>query len=107
MAPMALVALTTLGNLEDARKLARALVDARLVACATLLPGATSVYRWEGQITEEPEVVVLLKTEAAKWEALEAAVREWHPYRVPELVAMPVDRGLESYLRWVEREVVE
>ena len=106
MAPTALVVLTTLANDADARALVTALVAARLAACGTLLPGARSIYRWEGQVTEEGEVVVLLKTDASRWEALCAAVRERHPYQVPELLALPVDRGLERYLSWVTGEVV-
>jgi periplasmic divalent cation tolerance protein len=102
----ALVVLTTFGSEEDARTLVRALVEARLVACGTLLGGGRSIYRWEGEITEEPEVVVLLKTDVSKWEALAAAVRERHPYDVPELLALPVDRGLDLYLSWLASEVV-
>ncbi len=100
------VVLTTLANDADARALVTALVAARLVACGTLLPGARSIYRWEGQVKEEAEVVVLLKTDASKWEALCAAVRERHPYQVPELLALPVERGLERYLSWLTSEVV-
>jgi periplasmic divalent cation tolerance protein len=106
MATAALVVLTTLGNEADARAFVTALVAARLVACGTLLPGARSIYRWEGQVTEEAEVVVLLKTDASRWEALCAAVRERHPYQVPELLALPVERGLDRYLAWVTSEVV-
>src|SRR5882757_4468981 len=83
MAQTALVVLTTLANEADARALVTTLVTARLVACGTLLPGARSIYRWEGQMKEEAEVVVLLKTDGSKWEALCAAVRERHPYQVP------------------------
>jgi periplasmic divalent cation tolerance protein len=103
----ALVVLTTLGSEAEARTLVRALVEARLVACGTLLGGARSIFRWEGEITEEPEVVVLLKTDASRWEALAAAVRERHPYKVPELLALPVDRGLDLYLSWLKSEVIE
>ena len=106
MAQTALVVLTTLANDADARALVTALVAARLVACGTLLPGARSIYRWEGQVTEEAEVVVLLKTDVSRWEALCAAVRERHPYQVPELLALPVERGLEGYLSWLTSEVV-
>jgi periplasmic divalent cation tolerance protein len=106
MEPTALVVLTTLGSLDDARTLVRALVDERLIACGTLLPGARSIYRWDGEVKEEMEVVVLLKTEVSKWEALTAAIRRLHPYRVPELLALPVDRGLEPYLAWLRSEVV-
>ena len=105
MEPTALVVLTTLGTVDDARKLVRALVDDRLIACGTLLPGAQSIYRWEGSVKEDSEVVVLLKTDASKWDALAAAVRRLHPYQVPELLALPVNRGLERYLAWVTSEV--
>ncbi len=100
-----LVVLTTLASADEARAFVRALVDARLVACGTLLPGATSIYRWEGTITEEPEVVVLLKTDAARWDALAAAVQQRHPYQVPELLALPVAHGLPAYLSWLAAEV--
>jgi periplasmic divalent cation tolerance protein len=106
MEPTALVVLTTLGDADAARAFVSALVQARLIACGTLLPGATSIYRWEGKLTEEPEVVVLLKTDVAKWEALCAAVRERHPYQVPELLALPVARGLDLYLSWLSSEVI-
>ncbi len=100
-----LVVLTTLSTEDEARQLVRALVDARLVACGTLLTGVRSIYRWQGDVTEESEVVVLLKTDAARWEALAAAVRKLHPYEVPELLALPVQRGLDEYLSWVASEV--
>jgi periplasmic divalent cation tolerance protein len=106
MSATALVVLTTLASDADARALVTALVAARLVACGTLLPGARSIYRWEGQLTEEGEVVVLLKTDTSRWDALCAAVRERHPYKVPELLALPVERGLERYLSWLTSEVV-
>ena len=106
MAHTALVVLTTLANEGDARALVTALLAERLVACGTLLPGARSIYRWEGALTEESEVVVLLKTDVSKWDALCEAVGEKHPYEVPELLALPVDRGLDLYLSWLTSEVV-
>jgi len=102
----ALVVLTTLGSEPDARKLVSALLQSRCIACGTLLPGGRSLYHWEGGLKEETEVVVLLKTHVSKWEALVAAIRELHPYEVPELLALPVDRGLDSYLSWLTSEVV-
>lgn len=105
MKPSALVVLTTLGSVDDARKLVRALVEDRLIACGTMFPGAQSIYRWEGSVKENSEVVVLLKTDASKWDALGAAVRRLHPYKVPELLALPVERGLDRYLAWVTSEV--
>lgn len=105
MAPTPLVVLTALASDTEARALITALVAARLVACGTLLPGARSIYRWEGKLTEEAEVVVLLKTDASKWDGLCAAVIERHPYQVPELLALPVERGLDRYLAWLASEV--
>lgn len=105
MASTALVVLTTLATEVEARALVTALIGERLIACGTLLPGARSIYRWEGELTEESEVAVLLKTDASQWEALCEAVRHLHPYQVPELLALPVDRGLELYLSWLTSEV--
>jgi len=106
MAGTALVVLTTLSSEGEARTLVRALLNDRLIACGTLLGGARSIYRWEGDVTEENEVLVLLKTDVAKWDALAAAVRQLHPYEVPELLALPVERGLDLYLSWLTNEVV-
>lgn len=105
MGGQALVVLTTLANGEDARKLVRELLDDRLVACGTVLPGATSIYRWKGAVAEEGEAMVLLKTDASRWDALAEAVRQRHPYEVPELLALPVHRGLDRYLAWLSEEV--
>jgi periplasmic divalent cation tolerance protein len=98
------VALTTLGNPEQASRFVRRLVDERLIACGTSVPRATSIYRWRGQVTEEEEVVVLLKTAKTRWAALEAAVKAHHPYEVPELLALPVTAGLAGYLDWIQSE---
>jgi len=103
----ALVALTTLGSETDARALVTALVEDRLIACGTLLPGARSIYRWENRVVEESEVVVLLKTDTTRWDALRSAVERRHPYQVPELLALPVTGGLERYLSWIAGEVAE
>jgi periplasmic divalent cation tolerance protein len=105
MEPTALVVLTTLASEAEARRLAATLLQARVIACATILPGGRSLYRWKGDVKEEAEVVVLLKTDPSKWEALVSAVRAAHPYEVPELLALPVERGLESYLSWLKSEV--
>jgi periplasmic divalent cation tolerance protein len=100
----ALVVLTTLASVDEARQFVRALLERRLIACGTLLPGGQSLYRWQGKVVEEQEVVVLLKTRAARLEALRAAFAELHPYKVPELLALPVEAGLEQYLQWIDGE---
>jgi periplasmic divalent cation tolerance protein len=105
MATGALVVLTTLSTVEDARQLVRALVNERVIACGTVLPAGTSIYRWKNEVKEEAEAVVLMKTEESRWDALVTAVRARHPYDVPELLALPVERGLQAYLDWLEAEV--
>jgi periplasmic divalent cation tolerance protein len=100
----ALVVLTTLASEEEAIQLVRALLDRRLVACGTVLPGGRSLYRWQGKIADEREVVVLLKTRSARLEALRAAFAELHPYKVPELLALSVEAGLDRYLEWINAE---
>ena len=106
MATGALVVLTTLSTVEDARQLVHALVSERVIACGTVLPAGTSIYRWKNEIKDEEEVVVVMKTDVSRWDALAAAVRTQHPYEVPELLALPVERGLEAYLAWLRSEVV-
>ena len=99
-----LAALTTAPSTEAAKRLVRTLVERRLVACGTVLPGAASTYWWHGAVTEEEEVVVILKTTTARWAALAAALPALHPYEVPELVALPVAGGYRPYLDWLRAE---
>jgi periplasmic divalent cation tolerance protein len=100
----AVVVLTTLASADDAVALVRALLDRRLVACGTVLPAGRSLYRWEGKIADEQEVVLVLKTTEGRVAALESAFEQLHPYRVPELLALPVTAGLGRYLGWIATE---
>ncbi|MFQ5550235.1 MAG: divalent-cation tolerance protein CutA [Gemmatimonadales bacterium] len=102
-----LLVMTSLENQEDAKVLVRELVASHIVACGTVLPPATSIYRWEGRVVEAGESVVLLKTHRSRWDELTWAVEELHPYDVPELLAFPVDSGLASYLHWLEAETAQ
>ena len=95
------VALTTVGSLEEGRRIARELVERRLAACVNLVPELTSVYRWEGAVQEAEEVLLVMKTTEARLAALEAAVRELHSYEVPEFVALRVEAGSRPYLKWL------
>jgi periplasmic divalent cation tolerance protein len=97
-------ALTTVPSVAAARRLVRQLVERRLVACGTVLPGAVSSYRWQGAVVDEDEVVVILKTTTARWAELAGALPELHPYEVPELIAFPVAAGHAPYLEWVRGE---
>jgi periplasmic divalent cation tolerance protein len=103
-ADAAVVVLTTLANEEEAVTLVRALLDRRLVACGTVLPAGRSLYRWEGQVADEREAVVLLKTRRDRLPELERTFADLHPYRVPELLALPVESGLDRYLGWIDTE---
>jgi len=85
-------------------KFVRTLLERRLIACGTLVPGARSLYRWQGKIADEREVVVMLKTRSARIESLRVAFAELHPYKVPELLALQVEAGLDKYLEWINGE---
>jgi periplasmic divalent cation tolerance protein len=100
----AIVVFTTVSSDDEAVRFVRTLLDRRLIACGTLLPGARSIYRWQGKIADEREVLVLLKTRSARLEPLQEAFRELHPYKVPELLAVSVDTGLEKYIEWISDE---
>lgn len=89
---------------ETGERIASSLVEERLAACVNVVPGLRSVYRWRGKIEVDDEVLLLIKTAAARFEALCERVRELHPDEVPEIVATPVVRGLDSYLQWVRDE---
>jgi periplasmic divalent cation tolerance protein len=99
-----LVVLTNLPDRASAMKLAQALVERRLAACVNVLAECVSVYRWKGAIENTAEVPVLVKTRTARYGEVESAIRELHPYELPEIVALPVTHGHEDYLRWVADE---
>src|SRR5215471_18159201 len=100
----AIIVLSTLASDEEAVTFVRALLDRRLIACGTIFPASRSLYRWQGKIADEREVVVLLKTRAARLDSLRTAFTELHPYKVPELLALPVEAGLDKYLDWINGE---
>jgi periplasmic divalent cation tolerance protein len=100
-----LVVLSTVGTAEDAQRIARALVERGLAACVNVLPGVTSVYRWQGRIETEPEHLLVIKTTAEGFEPLRAALVSLHPYEVPEVVALPVRGGHGPYLAWLDASV--
>lgn len=99
-----IVALTTVASKDAARDLVKSLVDDQLIACGTIVSKGTSLFRWEGAVTEETEFVVLMKTRLARWDELRKAVEQRHPYEVPELLALPVEAGSARYLQWVAEE---
>ena len=100
----AVIVLTNLPDRETAVKLANELVARKLAACVNVLSECTSVYRWKGTIENAREVPVLIKTRAARYAEVEAAIRVLHPYELPEIVAVPIVRGCDDYLQWVADE---
>ena len=101
------VVLVTHESGEAAEELAGRLIEERLAACGNVIPGLVSVFRWEGEIQRDPEVLLILKTTADRVEALTARVRELHSYDVPEVLALPVRGGLREYMAWVQQECGE
>lgn len=95
---------TNLPDRDAALKLARELVARKLAACVNVLAECTSVYRWQDAVEEAREVPVLIKTRASRYAEVEAAIRGRHPYELPEIIAVPVVRGFDDYLRWVADE---
>jgi periplasmic divalent cation tolerance protein len=96
-----LLVFTNLPDQAAAEALARALIEQRLAACVNILAPCRSVYRWQGSVETSPEVPLLIKTTDARYAALEVAIRSGHPYELPEIIAVPIERGLPDYLAWI------
>lgn len=99
--PDAVVVITTVDQGEKAREIARSLVETRLAACVSVLNDLTSVYRWKGDIVEEPEFLLLIKTCGTRLAELKAWFSEHHPYEVPEFLAFRADGATGTYLSWL------
>ena len=95
----AMVVLCTFPNLDQARQIGAALVERQVAACINLIPRVESIFRWEGEVQEAQEVLGLIKT--TRYSDLEAALRELHPYEVPEIIALPITAGLPDFLKWM------
>jgi periplasmic divalent cation tolerance protein len=104
-AATARIVLTTTANPEEARSLARTLVDERLAACATVIPGVESIYRWKGEVESAMEAIVMIKTEMDQLEALEKRLHQLHSYETPEFLVMNLDGGSAQYLEWIKQGV--
>ncbi|MDR0776586.1 MAG: divalent-cation tolerance protein CutA [Azonexus sp.] len=87
-----------------ANAIALAVVEEKLAACVNLLPRVQSIYRWQGVVESASEIPLLIKTTGERYAALEARIRELHPYTVPEIIAVPISRGLPAYLNWLAEE---
>jgi periplasmic divalent cation tolerance protein len=96
-----LVVLVTASSKEEGVRIADCLVSQRLAACVNMIPGIESVYRWEGRIARDEEVLLLIKTTAERFPELELQVKQLHSYSVPEVVAVEIKQGSSAYLKWL------
>lgn len=96
-----LIILCTCPDQTIAERIAETVVGERLAACVNIVPGLTSIYRWEGRIQHDAEWLLLIKTRQAVYSRLEARIRALHPYQVPEIIALPIQTGSAAYLDWI------
>ena len=96
-----IVVLMTAANREEANQIAELLVSARLAACVQILPEIESVYRWQGEVKREKEILLLAKTLRSQFDELESKVRALHSYETPEIIALPITAASEPYLKWL------
>ena len=101
-----IVVLSTCDSEAKALELSRSLVEQSLAACVNVIPGARSIYRWQGKIEDAAEFVLVIKSRRDLFAALREALAKQHTYEVPEVIALPVVDGSEAYLEWLDRELV-
>lgn len=102
-----LVVYCTCPDQATAEHIAETVIDERLAACVNLVPGLTSIYRWQGQIQRETEMLLIMKTGNMAYPRLETRLRELHPYEVPEIIALPIQSGSAAYLNWIADNIGE
>lgn len=101
-----IVVLVTCRSAKEARRISRKLVDERLAACGNILRAPVeSIYRWQGKIESAREILLIIKTSRRRFTALESAVKRLHSYEVPEIIALPIERGWSGYLAWISDSV--
>ena len=100
-----IVVLITTGSREEAGHIANALVAEMMVACVNVIPGVTSVYRWQGEVQRALEWLLIVKTRSEMLDQIIRRVKELHSYEVPEIIALPLAGGSDTYLRWIDGEV--
>ena len=97
-----ILVLSTASSKDEARKLGRALVERLLAACVNIVPQVGSIYRWEGEVEEAEEWLLIIKTTRSAFERVRDAIKELHSYEVPECIAVPIESGSMEYLNWLE-----
>lgn len=97
-----IVVYITAPNEDEAARIAKALLETRLAGCVNIIRNIRSIYRWQGRIEDEPEVLMVVKTQKSLFEELSKKVRELHSYSVPEIIALPIVEGPQDYIRWLK-----
>ncbi|WP_411727240.1 divalent-cation tolerance protein CutA [Methyloglobulus sp.] len=96
-----IITLCTCPDKDTAEKIARLLVEESLAACVNILPNIRSIYSWEGQVESAEEHLLIIKSPQTGYQAIETAIRRHHPYELPEIIAVPIERGLPEYINWI------
>jgi periplasmic divalent cation tolerance protein len=99
----AILVLTTADSSELALKIASALVENREAACVSIVPGIRSIYRWEGKVCDDAELLLVIKSSADRFEAVRSRIRQLHTYQVPEIISVDIAAGDATYLRWLNQ----
>jgi periplasmic divalent cation tolerance protein len=100
------IVLTTAGSEEEARKIARRLVETRVAACVNIVPQIASIYRWQGKVEESREWLLVIKTTDAAFDKVRQAIAELHSYELPECICLTIEDGSPNYLQWIAGSVV-
>jgi len=103
--PDHLLVFITTGSVEEGERIARTLVQERLAACVNIVPAITSIYRWQGEVHTDSEVLLIAKSRQGLFDYLAARVKELHSYQVPEIIALPIVAGSPAYLSWIDESV--
>jgi periplasmic divalent cation tolerance protein len=101
------IVLSTAGSIDEARKIARALVERRLAACVNIVPHVESIYRWQDKVESAQEWLLLVKTSVGQFSAVRDAIRELHSYDLPECIALNVEDGSPEYLQWLQDSITK
>jgi len=101
------VVFVTVPNEDAALAVASAVLEKKLAACVNIVPAVRSLYWWEGRICDDCELLCIIKTKSAQFDALAEAVRSVHPYKVPEIISLPISAGSSDYLKWIDENITE
>ena len=100
-----ILVITTVSSEPEAKKLGEALIETRLAACVNIIPSVTSIFRWEGKISVEPELIIIAKSHQKLFPMIKEKILSLHSYDVPEIISLPISNGSEEYLKWIEQEL--